>query len=410
MARHPRSSKLETRTARLKLPVRKKPYTAKVAQGIRLAYRRNKGPGTWSVLAADGHGGTWLDRIAVADDFEDADGEHVLSFWQAQDKARQLVRGHDPGGKPATVADAIDDYARDLAARGGDALNATRARFHLTPVLLSRPVALLTAKELRRWRDSLVRLGLKPGTVNRTLKAVKAALNLAADHDPRITNRDAWRVGLAGLPDAHVARNVVLPDDDVRALIAAAWALDLARGLLVETAAVTGARVSQLARLEIGDLQDDRDVPRLMMPSSRKGRGYKRVERQPVPIPASLAAKLRAAAADRSATALLLLKSDYTPWRSWRSDHRDPFATIAVQVGLAGTTIYSLRHSSIVRLLLANVPIRLVAAHHDTSVAMIERTYGKYITDHGDALTRRALLDPATPSAENVVALTGRRS
>jgi len=40
---------------------------------------------------------------------------------------------------------------------------------------------------------------------------------------------------------------------------------------LVETAAVTGARVSQLARLEVQDVQGDRGDPRVMMPSSRKG-------------------------------------------------------------------------------------------------------------------------------------------
>ena len=69
-------------------------------------------------------------------------------------------------------------------------------------------------------------------------------------------------------------------------------------------------------------------------------------------------------------------------------------------------TIYSLRHSAIVRELLANVPARVVAAGHDTSIAMLERTYSKHISDHADALSRRALLDPAAPAAgANVVPL-----
>jgi hypothetical protein len=46
--------------------------------------------------------------------------------------------------------------------------------------------------------------------------------------------------------------------------------------------------------------------------------------------------------------------------------------------------MYALRH---VRQLLANVPIRVVAMLHDTSVAMIEKTYSKYIADHADVLT-----------------------
>ena len=54
--------------------------------------------------------------------------------------------------------------------------------------------------------------------------------------------------------------------------------------------------------------------------------------------------------------------------------------------------MYALRHSSIVRQLLAGVPVRIVAAGHDTSVKMIERTYSQHITDHADAMVRGAML------------------
>ena len=67
-------------------------------------------------------------------------------------------------------------------------------------------------------------------------------------------------------------------------------------------------------------------------------------------------------------------------------------------------TVYALRHSNIVRQLLANVPIRVVAVNHDTSVAMIEKTYSKYIGDHADSVVRPALLDLAAPTG-NVVPL-----
>jgi hypothetical protein len=58
-------------------------------------------------------------------------------------------------------------------------------------------------------------------------------------------------------------------------------------------------------------------------------------------------------------------------------------------------TIGSLRHSAIVRSLLAGVPVRVTAANADTSIKMIERTYSRYIGDHSDEIARRALLDPA---------------
>ena len=74
-----------------------------------------------------------------------------------------------------------------------------------------------------------------------------------------------------------------------------------------------------------------------------------------------------------------------------------------------GATIYCLRHTAITRALLAGVPVRLVASSFDTSVAMIEKTYSKYIADHGDEQMRRALLDvAAVDTADNVVALKKR--
>ena len=65
-------------------------------------------------------------------------------------------------------------------------------------------------------------------------------------------------------------------------------------------------------------------------------------------------------------------------------------------------TIYSLRHSSIVRMILANVPIRVVADHHDTSVAQIEKNYSALIGEHTDAIVRGALLDTETARADVV--------
>jgi hypothetical protein len=150
----------------------------------------------------------------------------------------------------------------------------------------------------------------------------------------------------------------------------------------------------------VQDLQD-RAEPRLGMPSSRKGRGQKQVVRRPIPIPESLAVGLRHAGKGKAPNAPLLTKPSGDSWR--KSDHSRLFARAAQRAGLDPTqvTIYSLRHSSIARQLIANVPIRIVATHHDTSVAMIEKTYSKYISDHTDALTRASL--PATPPAGNVV-------
>jgi integrase len=411
MARNVRSTQLETRTARLKLGLRKKPYTVRVAPGVRLGYRRNEVAGPWSVIAADGKSGNWVKKFGLADDHEEANGEQVLTFWQAQERARKLGRGgknadhEDDAGRPIAVREALDVYQADLIARGGDVHNVARVRGHMPHTLNSKTVALLGAREVRRFRDSLLAKNLRPSSVNRISNALRAALNLAAAQDQRINNQTAWRIGLATIFDAAQARNVILTDQVIRDIITAAFDSGIELGLLVETAAVTGARVSQIANLRIADLQADRPDPRLMMPSSRKGRGQKKVTHVPVPIPVGVAEKLKRAGKDRPTDAPLLTKPSGERWK--QSDHSRLFRRVVLRAALdpSEVTLYALRHSSIVRDLLANVPVRIVATKHDTSIPMIERNYSKYIADHADVLSRRAMLDPSTPSGDNVISL-----
>jgi integrase len=406
MARSARSSILETRSARLRLPIAKKPVFVKIGPGVGLGYRRNRTAGTWVVRVADGRGGNWTKAIGIADDFDEATDVSILDFWAAQEKARELGRGERDGGslKLVTVSQALDEYEADINARGGDVKNAQRVRAHLEQPFLARVVALLTPRELRRWRDSLATKISAAGT-NRTGRAFKAALNLAAANDARITNQRAWQTGLAALPDANQSRNVILLEASVRRIVAEAYRVGPEFGLLIEVGAVTGARLSQIARLEVQDVQPHRSAPRLMMPSSRKGRGRKTITRRPVPITPALASKLKVHAAGRASTALLLTRQSGEPWKQVAQ----PFARSAKAAGEdpATVTMYALRHSSIVRQILEGVPIRVVAVNHDTSVLMLEQTYSRYIGDHSDALVRAGLIDLSEPERENVVPMRG---
>jgi hypothetical protein len=165
-----------------------------------------------------------------------------------------LARGGSDNetGKPVSVAHALEAYKIDLRARGGDVRNVARVRAHLPDTLASKAVSLLTFRDLRHWRDGLNKKGLAPASVNRSGSVFKAALNLAADHDTRIANRSAWEAGLASLPDAEQSRNVILVEPIILNIIESAYETSgEAFGLLIEVAAVTGARVSQLARLEV---------------------------------------------------------------------------------------------------------------------------------------------------------------
>ena len=75
---------MESATSRRKLQMRKKPYWLKLSPRIARGYRRNEGPGTWSVRTSDGRGRLWEKRLALADDLEAAAPPHVLTFWEAQ--------------------------------------------------------------------------------------------------------------------------------------------------------------------------------------------------------------------------------------------------------------------------------------------------------------------------------------
>jgi integrase len=376
---------------RLRLKLRKKPYFIEIAPGISLGYRRNQGAGSWIVRAADGKGGSTQRVFAIADDVSEHDGERVLKFEAARLAAIKLSGADTSASKGSmiTVGQAIDDYEADLKARSQSKFskyNATALRYHLkdTP-LYKQPVALLEKKALADLRNGLVSSGLKPSTADRLGKSFKAAMNLAAKHDPRIINGKVWAEGWALLPDSSTPRNIILSDAVVIAIVQKAYGADHELGVHFDVLAETGTRESQMLRIRVRDLQDDRTDPRVMMPSSFKGKnrkpGYK-----PVPISARLAKILRTECKGRSANDPILDKID-KPQAAFRE-----FAALVGDVDPEATP-YSFRHSSIVRMLLGNIPIRIVASLHDTSVEIIERNYSAFITDVSDSMTRATLPD-----------------
>jgi hypothetical protein len=70
--------------------------------------------------------------------------------------------------------------------------------------------------------------------------------------------------------------------------------------------------------------------------------------------------------------------------RDWRA--------VVAEARLVGVIPYARRHSSIVRGIRANLPIRLVAALHDTSVTMIEPHYSRWITEGLEEIAARAVV------------------
>jgi len=206
-----RRSPLEHRSNRLKLTIRKKPYFDQIpgVRGVLLGYRRTKDNGTW-VVRVTKDGGDWTKGIGKADDHDEAkDDPGILTYEEAQDEAKKIAKAGRPVGEN-TVKAALDRYEADLEDRGGDPKNVVRTRMHLTDKLANKAVGSLTKVDLKGWRDGLIKAKMKPITVNRTMTALRAALNLAAeDAGGRITNREAWKSGLKAFEGASKARNVI---------------------------------------------------------------------------------------------------------------------------------------------------------------------------------------------------------
>src|SRR3954464_5681252 len=115
MARTARNASLESRTARARLRIRRTPYFAKIAKGLRLGYYRGAVAGSWIAGYYRGNGVYATEAIGAADDTLEADGGGVFDYWQAQERARrwadrqrQIAEGRLRDGL-YTVADAVKD-------------------------------------------------------------------------------------------------------------------------------------------------------------------------------------------------------------------------------------------------------------------------------------------------------------
>jgi integrase len=209
----------------------------------------------------------------------------------------------------------------------------------------------------------------------------------------------------------------VLSDADVRRVVEAAWRVDTAGewggdlGRLILLLAATGSRFSGIVRLRVADVQSAQS--RIMVPVSHKGSGRKAVTNIGVRIGEDVLAALRPAIAGRHGTEILLLRPR---WRRVGFDQHEKagraawgdsaqlnklWAAILKAAEMPADLVpYCLRHSGIVRALGAGLPIRLVAALHDTSSSMIEAHYAAYIVDALDEIAARAVVPLMAPASK----------
>jgi integrase len=417
-----------------------------------LGYRKGKRGGVWLVRWRNGAGyrqapiGTADDAIGVGT----LDYDHAIRAARAKVEAARAEAKAEADGPLLTVRSAVESYIAALNTRHSKRAGRTvrsDADYRLSLYVIGQkaigkkeaipparladvPLHALKENDLVTWRTNLP-AELKETSKERLITALRAALNMT-----HATNRTRLEAAFAtvvkhGLKavksdddgDIPIAReNQVLTDGQVAHLLRAAqqidaeeqWEGDLFR--LVVVLAATGARFSQVARMRVGDLQLAQS--RLLVPVSRKGHGGKNGATA-VPVGKDVLDALRPAVIGRPKDAPLLERWRYSQRPGsieWQLDRRGawqnateiarPWAAIRQRAGMPEVIPYALRHSSIVRGIRANLPIRLVAALHDTSVLMIERHYGKWIVDDLNELAARAVV-PLVPgeTTANVVKL-----
>ncbi len=436
---------ISTRHARSKLGVGT--YWRGIDAEVHLGYRKGSRGGRWLVRWYLGDQAYRQETIGSADDAIEADGVNCFSFDQAKAKAVKHVANErweaieSAKGPVPTVGSVVRRYieerdAKELAQLGCNGRKRD-AFLRLTKHVLScekladTPLHKLSENDLHEWRSSLP-VELARSTVRRIANDFKAALNAGAIRHRSRFAAEIFPVIRNGLrtedAQAVVARDKqALPDADIRRIIAAAetidrednWEGDLYR--LIVVLAATGARFSQVIRMMFGDVQRERC--RLMVPVSRKGRGQKRSSHIAIHVGNDVLNSLLPATKGRSGDAPLLerwrhvqvpgsngnpltwIRDRRAPWYS-AAELTRPWRRIIAEVGLADDVVpYALRHSSVVRQLRAGLPVRLVAALHDTSADMIERHYAAAIIDALGDLAAGAVVPLITDTSGNVVRL-----
>ncbi|TQF28779.1 integrase [Bradyrhizobium sp. UNPA324] len=402
MARTVRDANLEKREARRRLDARGKPYYRVMEEGVHLGYRRLKsGAGNWVVRSYVGDQKYEVETIGPADDLSDADGVKILSFSQAQAKARELMvdRAHKAAGKsgPLTVKAAVDAYIEFLEAKRKSAkFSRYAADAFILPVLGETEVKDLTKEKIEKWHHDLAKAGarirVKKGdeqrfkeiedpeehqrrrrsTANRILTVLKAALNRTW-REQKVPSDAAWRA-VEPFKGVDAARVRYLELAEVTRLLKGS---DLDFRRLARGAVETGARYGELTRLKVVDFSHNSGTVAIRKSKSSKARHIHLTE--------DGVAFFRSITAGRAGTAFLFLKENGEPWKK---DHqKDPMreacerAKIDPPMGFHG-----LRHTWASHAVMAGVPLIVVAknlGHSDTR--MVEKHYGhlapSYIAD-----------------------------
>ena len=399
------SGRSNSRTARLKLKPRKKPYPRSIAPELQLCYRKFQGRpgGSWLVSYYVGDRTYETQTFAYADDVAPADGVKVLNYDQALERARSLYMTRvNAGGAtgPYTVAAAIAAYLDHLHGRASRNDTEKRLKAYVPKAIADKEVDELTKDEIIRWHrklaDSPPRARTKRGaakqnfrainlddpeavrrrkvSANRILALLKAALNHAV-REGKVASDRAWR-HVAPFKGVSAARIRYLSIAEAKRLINAS---DVEFRKLVRAALETGCRYQELNRLRVEDFNADAGTLQIRLSKSGKSRHVVLTDEG-----AAFFAQLTAGRAG----------ADLMFGREWRpSAQARPMKAACERARIDPPVgFHQLRHTWASHAVMANVPLPVVArnlGHSDTR--MVEKHYGHLAQDYiSDAIRKGA--------------------
>jgi integrase len=371
MARTVRYAKIDSRTARAQLAIRSNPYWHPLARGRALGYRKGRKSGAWvaKYRAADGARSETL--LGPADDALDADTSDVLTFATAQAAARDWFALLDKNAgrrpEPYTVGQALDDY---LANFTGKSLQKTRYTIerHIRGEFGAMEVRELTTERLTTFVNriastpSVYRASKKgvrkvrpigpdaartqKSNANRIFTPLRAALNRAFMMG-KVPDDTAWR---RVKPFAKVSspRIRYFTSPEIARLVAAApdWFRPL-----VQAALLTGARWSELFRMQVRDIDFAAGVA--LFPETKSGKP------RHVYLTDEGIELFRGLCGRRSGDQLIFLNQHGRPLGT--SHQIRPMTQTCLAAGVDQAGFHILRHTYGSRLAMAGVPMAVIA-------------------------------------------------
>ena len=390
MAKSVKHARLEFPKARARLkPGRQPHWQALTTNGTHLGYQRSKGKGAgrWVLRRYLGGGNVYrVTPLGVADDELEANGQSVLSHAQAQAKALAMVTSPE-GDKTyrMTVRQAFNryvEYKRSLGQSVADVMS--RGTAHILPTLGDLVIADLTAERLRNWLATMAAtpaqarpkagkvlyraepasdeaIRKRRNSANRVLTMAKAILNHAFD-EKHVGDRDAWGRRLKPFRGVEAARVRYLTIAEAQRLLVAC---DENFQPLVRAALESGARYSELARLEVTDLNPTSGTLHIRKSKTHKARH--------VILTAAGVAFFATHCAGRSG--LMFTRAGGQPWKT--ADQARPMRAAVALAGITPTiSFHGLRHTWASHAVMNAVPMMVVAKNlGHANTRMTESTY-----------------------------------